>query len=72
MPVSIHNFYRTSFQERANREKPFTAHGCDNFAVFQAAVPGAFCVLPDGYEACHDGFRPYKRDDGKIIGVKVD
>lgn len=71
--MEMHNFTKSNFQPRAIASHPFELHGCDGFATFQQVNPGAFCQLPEGYEACHEGFRPYQfAANGRIIGVKLD
>ena len=70
--MQMHNYAQSTFQVRAVAQKPFTTHGCDSLDAFRKAHPGDFVQLPEGYEACKAGFRPYRCADGRLIGLKLD
>ena len=70
--MQIHQFYKTTHATTAYAKPPHTLYGCDSLATFQKSHPGEFIALPDGYEPCQPGFRPYKQDSGVIVGLKVD
>lgn len=70
--MQIHHFYKSNFASAAHALTEHTLHGCDSFAVFQQSHPGKFIALPDNFEPCKPGFRPYQKDDGKIVGLKLD
>ena len=70
--MKIQNFTKSPFQAKHAPIRPFTAHGCDSFAAYQAANPGRFIEQPATHERCADGFRFYRRDDGAIVALSLD
>lgn len=68
--MKIHTFAQSAYSA-PRPQAPFVAHGCDSLETFRKVNGGDFYTLPDGHPPCHDGFKPYRCADGRVVGVQL-
>lgn len=69
--MKIHSFtHPTVYSDVRAPIAPVTVHGI-TFAQWREIHRGDFCELPRGWMPCHEGFRPYRTEDGNVIAVQV-